>query len=184
MMKTVKRKGVTPVKKRGKAMILLTAVMMLLFGLFGCTENRQFDIEAYRDAEKNTMLLDYFERTVGTPEEQPYYELVLYTCSDTQALLEEYADGGTDHETLASYLIPLEAAQEMLTAVKTSGMAGWERLKNPTALDGMQYVCKFPDGRGDYIRVTSDNMPEDGTRLFGGVKAAMRKWAKDEYLQE
>ena len=86
-------------KKCCKPLILITAVIMM-FGLFGCGKDARFDMETYKNAEKNTMLLDYYERTVGTPEEQPYYELVLYTYSDTQALLEEYTDGGTDEEIL------------------------------------------------------------------------------------
>ena len=96
---------------------LITAVM-IMFGLFGCTNNAQFDIKTYKNAEKNTMLLDYYEQTVGTPMKQPYYELVLYTYSDTQATLEEIENGGMDDETITRYLIPIEGAQEMLTAVK------------------------------------------------------------------
>lgn len=154
-----------------------------MLSLFGCRKNTQFDIETYHDAEKNTMLLDYYERVVGTPEEQPYYELVLYTYSDTQALLEEYNDSGTDHEPVTRYLVPIIAAQEMLTAVKDSGMVNWNK-RDGIAICGMAYVCKFPDGKGDYIRVSSDNMPEDGTRLFGTVCAAMRKWTRDEFRMD
>lgn len=168
-------------KKAVRFLTLVTAVM-ILFSLFGCNKNEQFDMETYKGAEKNTLLLDYYERVVGTPEEQPYYELVLYTYSDTQALLEEYADGGTDHETVTRYLVPIEAAQEMLTAVKDSGMVNWNKHEG-VAISGMAYVCKFPDGKDDYIRVSSDNMPEDGTRAFGKVCSAMRKWTKEEYLE-
>ena len=108
--------------------------------------------------------------------------MVLYTYSDTQAKLEEYAEGGTDHETLTAYLIPLEGAQEMLTAVKEAGMADWNK-REGIAICGKAYVCKFPDGRGDYIRVSSDNMPEDGAKRFGAVYTTMRKWMRDEYRE-
>lgn len=163
-----------------KTLILITAVMML-FGLFGCGKDARFDMETYKNAAKNTMLLDYYERTVGTPEEQPYYELVLYTYSDTQALLEEYQNGDTPDELITSYLIPIEGAQEMLTVVKDSGMDKWNS-REGIAIDGKQYVCKFPDGKDGCVRVSSDNMPEDGTRVFGEVLVAMRSWTKDEYL--
>lgn len=106
--------------------------------------------------------------------QQPYYELVLYTYSDTQARLEEYAEGGTDNERITAYLVPLSAAQEMLTAVKNSGMVKWN-LREGIAISGMAYVCKFPDGKGGYTRVTSDHMPEDGSRVFGEVKVVMRR---------
>ena len=153
---------------------LITAVM-IMFGLFGCTNNAQFDIKTYQNAEKDTMLLDYYEQTVGTPMKQPYYELVLYTYSDTQATLEEIENGGMDDETITRYLIPIEGAQEMLTAVKKSGMARWNS-REGIAICGRSNVCKFPDGNGGYTRVTSGNMPEDGSRIFGEIKIAMRKW--------
>lgn len=178
-----------------RILTLITAVSMM-FGLFGCgknngssgkgseAKNARFDIASYRDAEENTMLLDYFDRTVGTPEEQPYDEYVLYTCSETQALLVQYAEGGTQEETVTHYRIPLDAAQEMLTAVENSGMARWNSLSDTTALDGMQYVCRFPDGKGGLERVSSDAMPENGRAAFNSVKTAMAKWARDEYLIE
>ena len=172
--------AVIRVNKAVKILSLLTAVMIMP-GLFGCGKSGQFKIETYLN-EKDSMLLDYFERTVGTPEEQPYYELVLYTYSSTQARLEEYTDGGTPDELITSYLIPVEGAQEMLNAVKIAGMDKWNRRKG-VAIDGKQYVCRFPDGRDGCIRVSSDNMPEDGVKAFGTVKNAMSKWLKDEYLE-
>ena len=165
-----------------KILILITAVMMML-NLFGCGKSGQFDIGTYANEEKGSMLLDYFERTVGTPEEQPYYELVLYTYSDTQARLEEYQNGDMPDELITSELIPLDGAQEMLDAVKNVGMDKWNS-REGIAIDGMQYVCKFPDGGDGCIRVSSDNMPEDGVKAFAAVKAAMSKWLRDEYLEE
>lgn len=160
-------------KVRGFTMFL-TAVMIML-GLFGCSLKGQFNIETYLDAEKDTMLIDYFEQTVGTPMKQPYYELVLYTYSDTQATLEEIAEGGTDDETITRYLIPIEGAREILTAVRKSGMSRWNK-RQGIAISGKAYVCKFPDGNGGYTRVTSGNMPENGSMMFGNIKVIMRKW--------
>lgn len=165
-----------------KILTIITAVMMMP-GLFGCGKSGQFDIKTYINEDKGSMLLDYFERTVGTPEEQPYYELVLYTYSDTQARLEEYQNGDTSDELITSYLIPLEGAQEMLDAVKNAGMEKWNT-REGIAIDGKQYVCKFPDGKDGCVRVSSDNMPEDGVKAFATVKAAMSRWLLDEYLEE
>ena len=166
-------------KKSFRSLTLITAVI-LMFSLFSCGKSRRFDIAAYKDCEPKTLLVDYYERTVGTPMKMPYYELVLYTYSDTHALLEEYTEGGTEDETVTSYLVPLAEAQNILTSVKATGMASWNR-KSGTAICGRAYVCKFPDGEGGYTRVTSDNMPENGSALFGEVKVAMRSCCKDEY---
>ena len=167
-----------------KSIILLTAVM-IMFSLFGCSKSDNLNIETYKNAEKNTMLVDSYDRVVGTPEEQPYEELVLYTYSDTQALLEHYTNGGTENEIIDSYLVPIEAAQEAFDVIRKNGMDKWnDREKGMTAISGKAYVCKFPGKEDDYIRVTSDHMPEDGTRAFGEVKVAMMKYLKDEYAEE
>ena len=179
MLDTTRNGGICRAKTPEIA-ILLPAVKMM-FSLFGSGHNKQFDIPTYINAAKNSMLLDYYERVVGIPVEMPYYEIVLYTHSDSKAKLEEYRNGGTENETITSWLIPLEAAQEMLTAVKKSGMASWND-KRGAGLCGKMYVCKFPDGRDGYIRISSANMPEKGSRAFGAVKAAMCSWMKDAYL--
>lgn len=167
-----------------RKLILLTAVMIML-GLFGCNKTKKLDINDFKGSQPNTMLADYYERAAGTEEKQPYYELVMYTNSDSQVLLEEYRNGDTDEEELYRYFVPAEAAQEVFNVIRETGMDEWNsREKDMTALDGMAYVVKFPDGKGDYQRVTSDHMPEDGNRAFGTVKVTMSKYLKDEYLTE
>ena len=166
------------------ASILIAAVMIML-SLFGCSKPDNLNIDTYKNAEKDTMLVDYFDRVVGTPEEQPYEELVLYTYSDTQALLEHYTNGDTEEETLDRYIVPIQAAQEAFDVIRKSGMNRWnDREKGMTAISGMAYVCKFPDGKGDYIRVTSGHMPEDGTRAFGEVKVVLMNYLREEYRED
>ena len=154
-----------------------------MLNLFGCGK-KQLNINDYLDAEKKTMLADYYERTVGLEEEQPYYELVMYTYSETEVLLEKYEDGGTDHETVTSYHVPADEAQGVFDAINNVDMASWNGKKGNICIDGIAYVCKFPDGKGDLIRVSSDDMPEDGAKSFYAVKASMLVLMKDEYLIE
>jgi len=154
-----------------------------MLSLFGCGK-KQLNIQDYIGAEEKTMLADYYERTVGLEEEQPYYELVMYTYSDKEVLLEKYEDGGTDHETVTSYHVPADEAQGVFDAINNVDMASWNGKKGNICIDGIAYVCKFPDGKGDLIRVSSDDMPEDGAKSFYAVKASMLVLMKDEYLIE
>lgn len=184
MIQYSKQTGGIPMKRTKLSIIILTAVM-IMFSLFGCGKPKNLDIETYKGAEPDTILVDYYDRVVGTPMEQPYEELVLYTYSDTQAMLEHYTNGGTEDEKLSRYIVPIEAAQEAFDVIRETGMDKWNsREKGMTALCGMAYVCKFPDGKGDLIRVTSDHLPEDGTRAFGEVRLAMLKYADEKYLSE
>ena len=171
--------------KHIKIIIILSTAVILMLSLFGCGKPDNLKIETYRGAEPGEILVDYYERTVGTPEEQPYEELVLYTHSDTQALLEHYTDGGTDAENLDRYIVPIQAVQEAFDAIRKNGMDKWNSRENGmTALCGKAYVCKFPGKDGDLIRVSSDHLPEDGTRAFGEVYVILRGYAREEYREE
>ena len=149
--------------------------------MFGNGKDKQFDIKTYIGAEEKTILANYFERTVGTPAEMPFHELVLYTYSDTHALLEEYTEGGTEEETISAYLVPLEDAQRILDAIRDSGMAEWNLRKDLGGICGRLYVCRFPDGKGGQIRVSSEAMPPNGIEEFGKLLSVFSACRKEEY---
>ncbi len=153
-----------------------------MLDIFKSSKSKRFDIRSYIGAKEKTIIVDYYERTVGTPMKMPFYELVLYTHSDTHALLEEYSQGGMDDETVTSYLVPLDEAQSALDTIKKCGMADWHKRPDTVAICGRAYVCKFPDGEGGLTRVTGEKMPESGHRDFGSVKAALISCMKKEYL--
>lgn len=127
------------------------------------------------------MLVDSFERVVGTPEVQGYSELVLYAYSDTQALLERYEDGGLESERMTAYLVPIEAAADALTAIRDAGMDDWNRRRDTAGICGKLYVCRYRMQDGTYNRVSSEQMPQDGIAAFGAVRAALSAYLKEEY---
>ena len=87
--------------------------------------------EPEEEASGREMLLDSFRRTVGTPMEMPYYELVIYTYDSEHLLLEEYADGGTDHETVKGYLIPHDAYASVLEIIRKHRMQVLKQKRAP-----------------------------------------------------
>lgn len=151
--------------------------------MFGFFKKKALNIRDFREKPVKTMLVDCYERVVGTPMEQGYTELVLYTHDQDTALLERYVDGGLDAERRTTFLVPLQAAQDAFDAIAQTQMAQWNDRKNTIAICGMMYVCKFPDGNGGYIRVSSEAMPEDGVHAFYAVRSAISAYLKDEYRQ-
>ena len=147
----------------------------------GDKKARALDARDYLDQPAGTMLADYYERAVGTPEEQGYDELVLYTRSVSHALLEHYTDGGTECETLTSYLVPIGAVQAVYDAITACGMDRWSGRGDLVALCGKLYVCKFPCGGDSFVRVSSEAMPPDGDSAFGAVRSAFGRYLKEEY---
>ena len=152
-------------------------------GLSVKKENLSPDLgELVRSTPAGELLVDSFEKVVGTPEEQGYGELVLYARSDSQVLLECYTDGGLDTERMTAYLVPIDAAKEALAAVVESEMDSWAGRDDTVGLCGMYYVCKFRNADGGYTRVSSEEMPPDGTAAFSAVRAALLRYARAEYL--
>ena len=129
-----------------------------------------------RSTPAGELLVDSYERVVGTPEEQGYSELVLYACSDTQARLECYEDGGLDSERMTACLVPISAVYDAYAAIIAAGMDGWAQRRDAVALCGMRYVCKFRAMDGAYTRVSSEQMPEDGAEAFRAVRAAIYRY--------
>ena len=133
--------------------------------------------------EEKVLLVDYFERVVGTPEEQPYFEIVLYQYTETELLLEKYVNGDTDEEMLTFYHVPAEAYEKALQVIKKYDMASWNSRDDCFALDGKLYVCKFSEGP-NFTRVSSDSMPDDGKHAFNELCKILSDYATDRYLAE
>ncbi len=122
--------------------------------------------------EGRPLLIDYFQQTVGTPEEQPYCEIALYGDDGGQVLLVVY-EGGTGPETSESFLVPMEAFEKAMKVVEAHGMAGWNDLPDAVSLEGKRYVCRF-EADGAARRVTSEHMPEGGERAFSELYETLR----------
>ena len=133
--------------------------------------------------DEKILLVDYFERVTGTPEEQPYFEMVLYKFTETKLLLEKYENGDTDEEMLTFYHVPAEAYEKALQIIKKYDMASWNSRKDCFALDGKLYVCKFSEGP-DFTRVSSDSMPKEGKRAFAELYRLLSGYTTDKYLAE
>lgn len=134
---------------------------------------QQFDINAYRDLPADTMLIDSYERVVGTPEEQDYDEAVLYLKDSDTARLVCYTGGSEGSRVTRERLVPLGAVQAVLDVIRQYRMDGWNSLRDAVALCGKTCVVKFPDGKGGYLRVTSEWMPQEGESAFCAVRAAI-----------
>ena len=131
--------------------------------------------------EEKILLVDYFERVTGTPEEQPYFEIVLYYYTEAELLLEKYVNGGTDEEMLTIYHVPMEAYKNALQVIKKFDMASWNSRDDCFSQDGKLYVCKFSEGP-DFTRVSSDSMPEEGETAFYELRKTLSSYIMDKYL--
>ena len=108
---------------------------------------------------ESKILINYFERVVGTPMEMPYFEMVIYAYSDIQVMAEVIRDGGTEEETSTKYLVSKEVVDEAYKIIDEYRMKEWYKESYP-GVEGKFYAIKFLDGE-KLIRVTSENVPEE-----------------------
>ena len=135
--------------------------------------------------EKRTALADYFDKTVGTPEEQPYFEMVFYEEDSEHVRLEVYENGGMEDEKMTAYLVPYQAYSEVLAAVAKYDMMSWNSNKDGNSIVGRMIVFRWSDAEdGSLTRVTSEYMPENGMEAFDAVRAIMAEYADSQYRIE
>ena len=115
------------------------------------------------------MVFDYYEATVATVGGDGYTEYVLYRWDETDLLLARYSRQGTGTEHIRVCRVPLSYLYDCLIAVGRTGMRSW---KDGVPMTGMVYVVKFTDG-DQVVRISSDNMPEDGKAAFHTVGSVL-----------
>ena len=133
------------------------------------------------DREKR-VLADYFYKTVGTPMEMPYSEIVLYEF-EPDDLIEVYENGGSEYETITRYSVSKDAYQSILNVILEHKMDTWNDIEHLSGFVGAVYAVRFWDGT-EQVRVSSDRMPGDGMQAFHAVESAMYGLLKDAELIE
>lgn len=114
------------------------------------------------DTTNQKILINYFEKTVGTPEDASTYELVLYTYSSSELLLEEY-----DNSKRKQWIVPYEAYTKALKVCENFHLKELSNLKG-AGLDGKYYVIKFREKESEetLIRFTIDNVGREQTMMM------------------
>ena len=127
------------------------------------------------------MDFDFYEKTVATDEGDGYEEYVLYERQEGEGMiLARYVKQEGADEQMSCCLVPQQVWDSCMYIVRSHGVADW---KDGSGLDGAYFVLKFPDGKGDTLRITSDEMPEDGMETILSVKGVLSE-AFLQYMKE
>ena len=146
--------------------------------LVGCAGSRnENNIKAL---PAGTMLIDYY-RTEKANESGGYFELVLYTTEDSEMLkLSVYSkDSEETDENQTDYLVPYEAAENCYKIIEKHQLDRWNGMKNAVSADGVLTVCRYCSD-GEYIRVSTEEMPENGAEILDSIAKVMSSYAKDD----
>ena len=130
------------------------------------TEKELFDL-----IDEERMVFDCYDATVGTVGGDCYTEYVLYRWNDEGLLLARYSKFDEEPEVKRVCKVPVSCLYDCLAAVGRNGMRSW---KDGIAPTGSYNAIKFKEG-GNIIRISSDDMPEDGFKAFGEIENVLSK---------
>lgn len=128
------------------------------------------------------MLVDYFEKNMAVPDDTSTYEIVLNSYTETEAQIDVYTKASeSDSEVKKTYIVPISVIDEVFEIIDNYDMKNWNSETDNNSITGKLYVCKFL-GSEEYIRTTSENMPENGVNAFKEIKAKLSEYLDDKYL--
>ena len=120
------------------------------------------------------MVFDYYEATVGTVGGDGHDEFVLYRKPNGVMLMAKYSQWGDAAESCRVCLMTDTALYDCLEIVDKNKMRKWNG-QDGLGITGAMYVVKFREADRT-VRVSSDNMPEDGQKAFGEIESALNKY--------
>lgn len=117
--------------------------------------------------EGRKILIDYFEQETATTEKAAYFEIVLYTHSKEDVLMEVYTQGGTDQERCMQKLVPYKAYEDALKVTKDFHL---KQLlgRRGVPIEGKKYVIRFREREEDeeIYRFDIENVGEEDTMMM------------------
>ena len=75
------------------------------------------------------------------------------------------------------HLQPMDRCMEWL---REHDVAAWDDRDDLISLDGVKVVCKFYDEEGNWIRASTDAMPEDGEAILAKIHAILQEYLPAE----
>ena len=119
------------------------------------------------EIKDESMLFDYIEKTMATVGGDGYTEYVLYERDNGYGtILVKYTKEDGDEEHAQACLVPDETWDQCMNIVRSCKMEEWDK---GHGLKGKYYAVRFAKD-GKTVRVSSDEMPEDGMDAFSLIE--------------
>jgi len=145
-----------------------------------CTSRNSMTYIPVHNFEDNFILVNYFTKITGTPEESLPYELVLrYSESENGFVIDEYISSTEKPDR--RFYAPYSCYEECLDIFNDEKMYKWDKLKNPVCIDGRITVVRIFDGE-NHCRMSTEQMPQDGEKILGRIESTLLKYMNDENL--
>lgn len=168
----------TKLRKAGvwRRFLMLCTVGVLCVAVFsGCQTQKQ--------TGEPVLLVNYYCATAAAADGGDSLEYALYEAQQPDRVWLHVYVGQGEEETCTRYLVPRSALEEALAVIRGGDFASWNE-SDGIALDGARTVCRFRTENGDYIRVSTDHMPENGKEQLDAVGNTLAAYICEQYLFE
>ena len=129
---------------------------------------------------KEQMIINYYSKTYSL-DKYDSHEMVLSTTSDSSKMrLDIYKKLDNNAETKTTVYLPNTVIDDCMKWIKECKMNTWNQDSQGISLDGKLMVCKFYFN-GEYIRVSTDCMPENGEQMIEEVANIISKHVSQKY---
>lgn len=169
---------------KGRLIIAGAAAVVILAAVLVCVLTRGKSVRvpepfpASDEEGDRILLIDYCVKTVATVGGNGYRETVLYQNKDGSCEVHYYSRSEDEpEESHAAYRVDPTVVADAYALISRNRIGSWNEKKYGPGPDGTQYVLKYRDNGGECIRVTSDNMPEDGIPVLREIKACLDSYA-------
>lgn len=147
----------------------IALLLSLLLGLFSFSAE-----EPSVPGNEQQLLADYYEATVATVGGDHYSEMVLYRNANGSYEIDLFTKFEDEPEICSVYPADETYYDAIVSVVKENGIDKWNDTKYVAGLTGKEYAFRFYLD-GEYYRVTSDNMPDDGLTALAAIRNVLGK---------
>lgn len=143
----------------------------------GVEEDPRLNEITPEQTEDRKILIDYFERVIGTSTPMPYHEIVLYAYSEKELLMEEHLEGGSMRERCIRRLVPYQAYADALEVVERFHLKNLLGRRG-SPMTGKEYAIRFRMSEEEELyRFSSDNVGiEETMMMFPEMLKALSKY--------
>ena len=134
--------------------------------------------------EEQVLLVDYCKKTVATVGGDGYSETVLYQNRDGSCEVHYYSKYEYDKaEKHSGYSVDPAVIDAAYKIINDNRMVQWNHKYDSFGMEGAEYILKFRGSGGEYIRCSSEHMPDDGLSIMGSVNALLNDYVNETGVQ-
>ena len=154
---------------------VISVMMAMLFAVsaFGCEKTKPTESSVnYASPEEainsENRVFYYYDAVVATQGGDEHFVYELYSYTADELVLVKYRKYPGEDLTMDYCIVPASTLDDCMKVVKKYKMGKGKWLKGGDCIVGKEYAVVFIKD-GENVRVTSENMPDNGIEAFDAV---------------